>query len=176
MIKGKNITFRSLEDDDLPKLRDWRNSKYVKRTTREYRLLNMLNQKAWFDSLHSQNPPKDIMFGIMDKKNSLIGVCGLTYIDWKNRKSEISIYLKSPDWQAKKETKEAINILTQYAFGELALHKVFAEVYVFVKETIALYESLGFHKDGILRDVVWRDGKWWSSAIYSKLDSEFKNG
>ena len=56
------IKFRSLEADDLPTLRDWRNSKFVKRTTREYRLLNMLNQKAWFDSLHSQNPPKDIMF------------------------------------------------------------------------------------------------------------------
>jgi len=175
LIKGKLVKFRSLEIDDLPRLRDWRNSKYVKRTTREYRLLNMFNQKTWFDSLHSQNPPQDIMFGILDKKNSLIGVCGLTYIDWKNRNGEISIYLDGANWQSKKETKESINLLTEYGFGELGLHKVYAEIYVFVKETINLYESLNFHNDGSIRDVIWRNGKWWNSSIYSKLDSEFRN-
>ena len=85
LLEGKLVKFRSLEREDLEKLRDWRNSKYVKRTTREYRLLSMFNQKAWFESLHKQNPPQDIMFGITNKKNKLIGVCGLTYIDWKNR-------------------------------------------------------------------------------------------
>ena len=115
------------------------------------------------------------MFGILNKKNSLIGVCGLTYIDWKNRNSEISIYLNNSHWQAKKETKESINVLIKYGFAELGLHKVYAEIYSFVKETISLYESLEFHKDGMLRDVVWRNGKWWNSVMYSKLDSEFKN-
>ena len=105
----------------------------------------------------------------------MIGVCGLTYIDWKNRNGEISIYLNGSNWQSKKETKEAINVLMEYGFGELALHKVYAEIYSFVKETIMLYKSLGFYNDGILRDVVWRNGKWWSSVIYSKLDREFKN-
>lgn len=176
MLKGKLVRFRPIEADDLPKMRDWRNSNYVKRTTREYRLLNMFNQKEWFESLHKHNPPKDIMFGILNKKNKLIGVCGLTYIDWKNRRSEISIYLEGEDWQKKLETKDAIILLMSYGFGELGLHKVFAEVYVFVKETIELYESLKFHKDGRLRDVVWRENKWWDSFVYSKLESEFNHG
>lgn len=167
------IRFRPLEEDDLPKLRDWRNSTHVKRTTREYRLLNMFNQQSWFESLHANTPPKDIMFGIINKKNQLIGVCGLTYIDWKNRKSEISVYLDGRDWQKRKETKDAIILLISYGFGEIGLHKVFAEVYSFVKETIDLYESLDFHKDGIIRHNVWRNGKWWDSYMYSKLETEF---
>ncbi|MGI0010514.1 MAG: GNAT family N-acetyltransferase [Nitrosopumilaceae archaeon] len=175
MLEGKLVNFRSLEDNDLVKLRDWRNSKHVKRTTREYRLLNMFNQKLWFESLHKQNPPKDIMFGIINKKNSLIGVCGLTYIDWKNRRAEISIYLDGINWQKRKETKDAINLLVSYGFGELGLHKLFVEIYSFVKETILLYKSLDFNRDGVLRDNIWRNGKWWDSYIYSKLDSEFKN-
>jgi len=173
MLKGKIISFRSIEANDLQKMRDWRNNNHVKRTTREYRLLNMFNQKEWFESLHRQNPPKDIMFGILNKKNKLIGVCGLTYIDWKNRRSEISIYLEGNDWQKKPETKDAIGLLMLYGFGELGLHKIFAEIYAFVKETIHLYESLQFHKDGVLRDTVWRDNKWWDSIVYSKLESEF---
>ena len=59
MLEGKIVSFRSLEVEDLPKLRDWRNNKHVKRTTREYRLLNMFNQESWFESLHKQNPPID---------------------------------------------------------------------------------------------------------------------
>lgn len=175
MFEGKLVNFRSLEDNDLSKLRDWRNSKHVKRTTREYRLLNMFNQKLWFESLHKQNPPKDIMFGIINKKSSLLGVCGLTYIDWKNRHAEISIYLDGINWQKRKETKDAINLLMWYGFEELGLHRLFVEIYSFVKETISLYESLDFHQDGVLRDNIWRNGKWWNSYIYSKLDLEFKN-
>jgi len=49
LIKGKYVKLRSLELNDLPKLRDWRNSKFVRKATREYRLLNMINQKKWFD-------------------------------------------------------------------------------------------------------------------------------
>ena len=176
MLKGKLVIFRALENEDLAKLRDWRNSKHVKRTTREYRLLNMFNQKAWFESLHKQKPPHDIMFGILNRKNSLIGVCGLTYIDWKNRNTEISIYLAGAKWQERKETKDSIKLLMSYAFEELGLHKVFVEIYSFVDETIRLYESLSFHKDGALRHTVWRNGRWWNSYIYSKLETEFKHG
>lgn len=175
MIEGKNIHLRSIEEEDLPKLRDWRNSKYVRRTTREYRLLNMFNQKSWFESLHEQNPPDHIMFGIINTKKILIGVCGLTYIDWKNRNAEISVYLEGENWQKRLETKESVILLMSYGFEELGLHKLFAEIYSFVSETIKLYESLNFHNDGVIRDCVWRNGKWWNSHIYSKLDSEFKD-
>ena len=45
MIQGKNVSFRALEESDLETLRNWRNKKHVRKTTREYRLLNMINQK-----------------------------------------------------------------------------------------------------------------------------------
>ena len=85
MIEGKYVKMRSLEIEDLPKLRDWRNSKSVRMATREYRLLNMINQKNWFEKTHNENPPSSLMFGVINNKKKLIGVCGLTYIDWKNK-------------------------------------------------------------------------------------------
>ena len=51
------MKLRSLELNDLPKLRDWRNSKFVRKATREYRLLNMINQKKWFEAIQNENPP-----------------------------------------------------------------------------------------------------------------------
>ena len=52
MFEGKLVALRSLEKEDLETLRNWRNSKHIRKSTREYKLLNMINQKNWFESIH----------------------------------------------------------------------------------------------------------------------------
>ncbi len=82
MLEGKQVRLRKIEEVDLPKLRDWRNSPYIRAYTREYRPLNMLNQNKWFSSLLIDQTK--VMFVIEKKEDSeLVGCCGLTYINWK---------------------------------------------------------------------------------------------
>lgn len=176
MFQGKYVKLRPLEEEDLKLLRDWRNSKDVRKTTREYRLLNMINQKKWFELIYAENPPKHIMFGVENKnKKKIAGVTGLTYIDWKNKHAEISIYLSSKSWQKTKEAKDTINTIIEYGFEELNLHRLWVEIFQISKENIELFEQLKFVKEGILRDKVWRQGKWWNSILYSKLSTEYKH-
>jgi RimJ/RimL family protein N-acetyltransferase len=174
VFEAKYVNLRPLEEEDLKQLRDWRNSEHVRKTTREYKPLNMLNQKQWFESIHRENPPKHIMFGI-EKKSSkkLVGVTGLTYIDWKNKHAEISIYLSSTNWQKTKEAKDIINTIIEYGFEELNLHRLWVEIFEISKENIQLFEKLKFTKEGILREKLWRKGKWWNSILYSKLSTEY---
>jgi len=113
------------------------------------------------------------MFGILNQKNKLIGVCGLTYIDWKNRNSEISLYFSNLGWQKTKEATETIKILMKYGFDELNLHRLWVEVYSLMKDNIQLFKKLKFKEEGKLRQKLWRDGKWWDSIIFSKLSNEF---
>lgn len=169
MLEGKYVQLRALELDDLLKLKKWRNSKFIRITTREYRLLSMLNQKDWFDSIHKDNPPKYLMFGIESKSKNLIGVCGLTYIDWKNRHAEISIYIGKQNWQKTKEAKDTLNILIEYGFGELNLHRLWAEIYDTANQNVKLFEQMKFVREGILRDQLWREGKWHNSFLYAKI-------
>lgn len=169
MIEGKYVNLRALEDSDLSMLKKWRNDKKNRIHTREYRLLNMINQKNWFESIHTENPPKAIMFGVISKKHDLIGVCGLTYIDWKNKHAEISIILSLKDWQKTKESKDTIDLLIDYGFGELNMHRLWVEIFATIPQNIKLFEQMNFVKEGILRDKLWRSGKWHNSFIYSKL-------
>tara|TARA_B110000014_G_scaffold155912_1_gene109483 strand:- start:142 stop:669 length:528 start_codon:yes stop_codon:yes gene_type:complete len=173
MIKGKFVKFRSLESKDLIKLKEWRNENKVRKTTREYRLLSMINQKKWLEKLQMENPPSSIMFGIVNNNKILIGVCGLTYIDWKNKHAEISCYLKLKNWQKTKESKDTVETLMKYGFDELNLNRLWAEVFEIAKENIELLKKFNFIKEGELREKLWRDGKWWNSQIYSKLAKEF---
>ena len=174
MLQGKHVILRALEIEDLSKLRDWRNSPHVRKSTREYKLLNMINQKNWFESIHQSNPPNHIMFGIMNKQKKLIGVTGLTYIDWKNRHSEISIYLSTKGWQIKPEAKEVLNLIMEYGFEELNLHRLYVEIFELMKENISLFTKMKFVKEGHLRQKVWRQNKWWDTLIYSKLAKEYE--
>ena len=174
MIKGKFVKFRSLESDDLKHLKEWRNSNHVRKATREYRLLSMINQKKWFEKIQLENPPSSIMFGILNQRHTLIGVCGLTYIDWKNKHAEISCYLKLKNWQKTKEAMDTIPTLLKYAFEELNLHRLWVEVFTISKENLVLVKKLNFIKEGELREKLWREGKWWNSEIYSLLSSDYK--
>ena len=172
MFEGKNVNLRSLEIDDLGILKKWRNDKITRNHTREYRLLNMINQKHWFETIHKDNPPKFLMFGVTDKRKKLVGVCGLTYIDWKNRHCEISIILYLKNWQKTKEAKETISLLINYGFGELNMRRLWVEIFDTIPENIKLFDSLNFHREGILRDKLWRQKKWHNSYIYSKLSTD----
>ena len=175
MLKGKFINLRSLEEDDLKTLKDWRNMEHVRKTTREFRLLDTIHQKNWFESIQKNNPPREIMFGILDKRNKLIGVTGLTYVDWKNRHAEISIYMSCKNWQKTKEAHETIKLIMDYGFGELNLHRLWVEIFLISTNNIKLFENLKFVKEGTLRDRVWRERKWWDSIIYSKLSTEYNH-
>jgi len=174
MFEGKFVTLRALEKDDLSSLKEWRNSLHVRKSTREYKLLNMINQKNWFESIHQSNPPKDIMFGILNKRKKLIGVTGLTYIDWKNRNSEISIYFSTKNWQTKPEANEVINLIMEYGFEELNLNRLYVEIFSLMKENIKLFIKMKFIKEGQLREKIWRENKWWDTLIFSKLAKEYK--
>ena len=176
LIEGNYVNLRSLEIDDLEILKKWRNNKVNRIHTREFRLLNMVNQKHWFNSISKDNPPKFIMFGVADKQKKLIGVCGLTYIDWKNRHCEISIIIFKKNWQKSKQAKDTVLLLTDHAFGELNMHRLWVEIFDTIPENIEFFESMNFVKEGILRDKLWRDRKWHNSFIYSKLVNDKKYG
>ncbi len=170
MIQGKYVNLRALEKKDLEILKKWRNKKETRIHTREYRLLNMINQEGWFESIHKQTPPQAIMFGIENKKDKLIGVCGLTYIDWKNRHAEISNIISMNKWQKTNEAKNTIELLINYGFGELNLHRLWVEIFDTIPENVKLFERMRFTKEGVLKDKLWRDSKWHDSFIYSKIN------
>jgi len=171
-IEGKIINFRALEMEDLKQLRNWRNSDFVRRACREYRLLNMENQKNWFESLHKKTP-ENIMFGIENKEDKLIGVCGLTWIDWKNRNAEVSIYIGAKEWQGKGAATDSLKTLIKYGFETLNLHRIYAIIFGFNKPSVKLFEKCGFKFESKRREAHYIEGKYQDELVYSILKKEY---
>lgn len=172
MIPGKKVILRAIEESDLEQLKNFRNQPYIRKMCREYRLLNMENQRRWFHSLIEDK--NTIMFAIETRSTKkLIGACGLTYIDWKNRKAESSIYGGSKNWQEDPLIVDALETLMKYAFYEVNLHKLYAEVFAFNRLTAKLLENCNFTKTGVMKTNHFEDGKFWDSYIYSILRDEY---
>ena len=65
MLKGKKVGLSAIEEADLKILLDWRNRSEYRQYFREYRELNMSQQKEWFFSKAIKDD-STLMFGIIE--------------------------------------------------------------------------------------------------------------
>jgi RimJ/RimL family protein N-acetyltransferase len=63
--------------------------------------------------------------------------------------------------------------LIRIAFRELGAHRLFLDVYEDNARARHLYESLGFHYEGVMREAAQRDGAWCNLHLMSILESEY---
>lgn len=175
MISGNKVYICALEKEDLKQLMEWRNLPDYRKYFREYREINSDMQLEWYEKKVIQDP-STIMFAIHSvHDNSLIGCCGLCYINWINRNADLSLYMgierKYIDSDGYAE--ESCKLLFDYGFKELGLQKIWTEIYSFDEKKLSLYKKLGFKIDGELRNQYFYDGKWWNSYMLSLLESEW---
>ena len=177
MISGKKVALRAVQKEDLPFLMEWRNRPEYRQYFREYRELNLQNQEQWFDRT-VVNDRNTIMFTIVksDRPEERLGCCGLCYINWVQRFADLSLYIGWNNAYIDKEgyAQEACELLFDYGFGELGLHKIWTEIYEFDAPKYELYTNMGFEQDGLLRENYYHEGKWWNSRIMSLLERDYQ--
>jgi len=175
MLRGNLAGLSAIEREELEQLRNWRNNPDFRKYFREYRELNMDMQERWFDEKLLKDPTT-IMFSIKKlSDNELLGCCGFVYINWIHRHGDLSLYI---GWNNSYiddygYAEDSCNLLFDYGFNELGLHKIWTEIYEFDDKKMKLYEKFGFHQDGLLREHYFYNGKWWDSIILSLLSAEF---
>lgn len=172
MIKGKFVGLRAVEKEDLKLLRDWRNISNFRRNFREVRELSLTDQEGWFDHLQ-KTKHINYMFTIVDLNTQKpIGAAGLLYINWIIRSADFSFYIGEDEAYIddKGLAEEATQLLINYGFNNLNLHKIWMELYEFDKVKIDFFMTkFGFKKDGVLRDNCFEDGKYFDSFLISKI-------
>ena len=172
-MKKKQIKFRTVRQSDLQIIRDWRNSSGTREFNTQFTLLNMVNQKQWFDAI-SQRDSTRKMFMILDGANQPIGICGLINMDNENRSADIAIIIGERKRRGKMLGYESLNFLVKYGFKKLKLHRIGAEIFEYNVSSIGLFEKVGFELEAIFRESLWRMGKWWNVYLYSILTTKYR--
>ncbi len=177
IIEGPKIALKAIEREDLYQLKEWRNLPSFRMCFREFREINNPMQMIWYEN-QVLNDPNFLMFSIKFKEtDELLGSCGLCNINWVHRQAEISLMIgwNSSYIDDQGYAEEVSKLLINYAFNEINLNKVWAEVFEIDKKKRALFDKIGFVLDGTLREHYYYGGEWWDSYILSLLKKDYCN-
>ena len=172
MLSGKKTHLRAIERNDLVQLMEWRNKPEMRKFFREYRELGLDHQNKWFDKVViGDNTVR--MFAILNESKELIGACGICYINWIDRNGDFSIYIGKDDLYIDDEIAiDVAEVMIKYAFEELNLHRLWAEIYSIDEAKKKMFNTLGFQLDGRFRENHWTEGKWVDSLFFSLLKTD----
>lgn len=170
----KRIYLRALEPDDYKTSVRWRNDDSVTSLLGggKYFVSNEI-EKQWVQNTISQN--KDIKLAICTvEENLYIGNVYLTNIDYISRKAHSHILIGNHDFWNDGYGTEAMRLLLDYAFNHKNLRRIEALV---LEDNIAsqkMHEKLGYKREGLLRESVYKDGRYKNQICYALLKSEYQ--
>jgi RimJ/RimL family protein N-acetyltransferase len=105
--------------------------------------------------------------------NEIIGIAGFDEIIWTNAVATTFIGIGNESFRRKGIGKEAMKLLLDFGFHELNFHRIQLIVISYNVSAIKLYEHLGFIREGVYRELVYRDGTRFDLYLYGLLKSEW---
>ncbi|WP_375492768.1 GNAT family N-acetyltransferase [uncultured Jatrophihabitans sp.] len=174
LLVGERVRLRGVRDDDLPQLATWEMDPATMATLSNW--VVPPSEATAKESLAkwSANDKDDVGFAIetLDEPPVLLGTVHLRGVRAKDRSASLGIAL------AREHTghgygTDATRLIVDYAFREMALHRIELTVAPFNQAGIRAYEKAGFVEEGRHRESVWHDGRWYDEVRMSLLDHEW---
>lgn len=104
----------------------------------------------------------------------LIGYMEIDGILWNHGTGWISLGIGEAAYRARGYGYAAMCLGLDFAFGELNLRRVQLTVFANNSPAIALYEKLGFQREGVFREFLNRDGELCDMLLYGLLRCEWR--
>ncbi len=115
-----------------------------------------------------------IRWGVTLKESGrLVGTCGMYKWVKNHYRAEIG-YDMLPEYRRKGIMNEALSKMIEYLFHDVGLNRIYAYIDPRNLASMNLVESLGFVKEGTLRESTFFRGRFWDDVVYSLLAREWK--
>ncbi|MGH2634163.1 MAG: GNAT family N-acetyltransferase [Tepidiformaceae bacterium] len=175
MLKGEKAVLRAIHPEDIDRYAEFRNDV-------ELELLASIEPplprpggvlRAAVDR-HLANPGTDVWFAI-ETQSDFLGQCGLSNVDQFARSCELTISIGDRDYQNRGFGRDAIKLLTKYAFRLLNMNRVWVRIPASNQRALRCFCACGFVEEGRLRQHIWRDGSY-DDVVYLAVLRDEWNG
>ncbi len=109
---------------------------------------------------------------VLRAEDRLIGRCGLRIVDPEQREGMLWYILNRAYWGCGYAT-EAARAMVDFGFGQLRLHRIWADCDPANAASIRVLGRLGMRLEAHFRENAWIKGGWVDSLIYAILDREW---
>jgi UDP-4-amino-4,6-dideoxy-N-acetyl-beta-L-altrosamine N-acetyltransferase len=138
---------RNIGSDELDMMLAWRNAPAVRANMYTRHEISIDEHLAWWERTQQRADQRYFMY---EAEGVPLGIVGFTGMDTASKNSSWAFYA-SPE--APKGTGSKMEFLAlEYAFNNLALHKLYCEVLAFNSAVIKLHQKFGFQIEGIFRE------------------------
>ena len=174
-LQGRTLAVRPFLSVDLPVLHHWQQS----REPPGYATLShntsptMAELEAEFERESSLTDRR--RFAIEANSGRLIGQLTYYDLDPDTRNVFINVLIGEPDCWDGEWGREAIWLLVEYLFDRLGVHRISILVSQLEQKLLDDLASLGFQRDGVMRDQELVNGRFIDHDLLSILESEYRN-
>ena len=174
---GKLINIRETRENDVFIWYKWFNDPAITKRLFHGVKPNTIDEQIKFRNDHIGGQSGKIIFSITEKENNkLIGTCSLNYIGTQpSKRYEISIVLGDKNYHSGSIYLEVTLWQIRHAFSNLNMNSIFAATFEENKVVMLTLERIGFKKAGVLRQTIFKEGRYMNMVLYDLLISEWKN-
>lgn len=169
-IKGKKCSLQAVSVGSVSTLTNWMNDDEVTH------LMFTGSKPVTYKTVLEMLRPKDaeVLLGIW-VANHFIGTTGLYSIHPIARSAEFRIFIGDKNYWNCGIGTECTQMLLDYGFNRLNLNMIWLGVNVENKAAIKVYEKTGFAHEGRLRQVQYRNGRYYDVFRLSILREEWED-
>ena len=174
LLRSQRILLRPAERNDLPTFVEWLADADVGEGLANRAPWSTVAEEAWFERLQEDIGKSHWHFAICLRDDGRpIGFGGLHGVDPVNGETELGIGIGDRSCWDRGYGTEAMNILLDFAFGELRLHRVFLNVFALNERARHVYEKVGFTLEGTKREAYYRHGEYHDVHVMGILHDEW---
>lgn len=171
-IKGKRVTLRAIEKEDLELMRDMLNDPEIENLVVGWAFpVSKYQQEKWYENNISNMNNLRLIIEI--EGEGAVGLVTLTEIDWKNRKAVSGIKILKNHKRKKGIGTDSLMTIMRYSFDELQLHRLETTRFLDNIASEKLYNKCGWKEEGIKREAVYKKGRWRDLVFTSILKNDY---
>jgi len=172
-LEGKKVRLRSLMKEDLPRLQRLMGDRETREMAGEVYLVTEKGMQEFYDKF--QETSNRIWLIIEDRETQkIIGETGFLRIFFPWKTADYSLILWDRSYRGKGYGREAAELMPDYGFNTINLHRVAIGVVVWNEGGIGFWKNIGFREEGRQIDGFLSGGKFADFVMLSLLEDDYR--
>ena len=173
-LKGDNIYLRALEPNDLEFIYAIENDQKIWEVSNTHTPYSRFLVRQYLENAHQDiYEAKQLRLAIcQDEDFPALGLIDLFDFDPKNNRAGIGIVIQGEVNRNQNIGSEALGLLIRYAFFNLNLHQLYANIGTENKASLSLFTKFGFQKIGVKKDWSLVNGIYKDEAIFQLINNQ----
>lgn len=165
----QKVKLRKISEQDLQTILTWRNSDRVRANMFTDHIITMEEHRRWYDSVKKNDNSVYLIFEYNEKP---YGLTNFTDINNLTKTCSWGFYLGNGSYHSGLGTILAY-LSIDYAILSLQMEKIYGRVLAFNTASIGLFLKMGFTKDVVLTNYIFKNGAFEDVIIFVLLKDEW---